>query len=61
MSTDYKLLQNLIQMSKLPVDISQEYLTQCSRFLDSREGGIVDCGLRNIKNRLDRVFDETRT
>lgn len=58
MSTDYKLLQNLIQMSKLPVDISQEYLTQCSLYLDSREGGIVDCGLRNINNKLDRVIDE---
>lgn len=61
MSIDYKLLQNLIQMSKLPVDIDQEYLTQCSRYLDEREGGIVDCGLRNIKNRLDRVIDEAST
>jgi hypothetical protein len=57
LSKDYKLMQNLIQMSKLPIDISEEYLTQCSKFLDSREGGIIDCGLRNIKNRLDRVID----
>ena len=62
MSNDYKLLQTLIQMSSIQnLNFLPDYYTNCLKYMNSREGGIVDHDLRNIQNKLDRTINKQRT
>jgi hypothetical protein len=56
LSTDYALLRTLLQLSRTRVDATENYITECSKFLSTRpEGGSKD-DYRNIHNRLDRAI-----
>lgn len=55
MSTDYALLRTLLQLSRTRTDVTDEYLEQCTRFLDNRIEGEKD-DYRNLNAKLDRAI-----
>ena len=61
MSTDYALLRTLLQLSRTRVDASEDYITECTRYLSTRpEGGSKD-DYRNIHDKLDRTIADQRS
>lgn len=61
MSTDYALLRTLLQLSRTRADVTDEYITACTRYLGTRNEGGSDNDYRNIQYRLDRaIADKNR-
>ena len=59
MSTDYALLRTLLQLSRTRVDATEDYITECAKYLSTRtEGGSKEDDYRNIHNRLDRAITD---
>lgn len=60
MSTDYALLRTLLQLSKTRVDATDNYITECTRFLSTRTEGGSEDDYRNIQHKLDRAIADKR-
>jgi hypothetical protein len=61
LSTDYALLRTLLQLSRTRVDASEDYITECTKYLSTRpEGGSKD-DYRNIHDKLDRTIADQRS
>ena len=61
MSIDYALLRTLLQLSRTRVDASEDYITECTKYLSTRpEGGSKD-DYRNIHDKLDRTIADQRS
>lgn len=60
MLTDYALLRTLLQLSRTRVDATEDYITECSKYLGTRiEGGSED-DYRDIQHKLDRAITDKR-
>lgn len=56
MSTDYKLLRTLLQLSRTRTDATENYITECTKFLSNRKDGEQEDDYRNIQHKLDRAI-----
>lgn len=56
MSTDYSLLRTLLQLSRTRVDPTEDYITECTRYVSSRVDKESEDDRWNIYNRLDRTI-----
>ena len=56
MSTDYALLRTLLQLSRTRTDVTEEFITACTKYLSTRTEGGSDDDYRNIQHRLDRII-----
>lgn len=60
MSTDYALLRTLLQLSKTRADATENYITECTRYLSTRTEGGSEDDYRNIQYKLDRAIADKR-
>lgn len=60
MSTDYSLLRTLLQMTRTRADVTEDYITECTRYLSTRTEGGSEDDYRNIQHRLDRAIANKR-
>ena len=56
MSTDYALLRTLLQLSRTRADATEDYLTECTKFLSTRTEGGSENDYRNLHDKLDRAI-----
>ena len=61
MSTDYKLLRTLLQLSRTRNDATENYITECKKFLSNRKDGGLEDDYRNIQHKLDRAIADKRS
>lgn len=58
LSMNYKLLRNLLKLAMIPnLSYMQNYITQCTIYINDREGGIVADDIRFIETKLDRAIN----
>ena len=60
MSTDYALLRTLLQLSRTRADATENYMTECARFIGTRTEGGSEDDYRNIQHKLDRAIADKR-
>lgn len=60
MSTDYALLRTLLQLSKTRADATENYITECTRYLSTRTEGGSEDDYRDIQYKLDRAIADKR-
>lgn len=60
MLTDYALLRTLLQLSRTRTDATEDYITECSKFLSSRTKGGSQDDYRDIQCKLDRAIANKR-
>lgn len=56
MSKDYALLRTLLQLSRTRADATEDYITECTKYLGTRTEGGSQNDYRDIHNQLDRAI-----